>query len=57
MEFNKLVKYIEDDIAYLEDLGLESGEILESIIRDYDYDKDKKAIIKAFKNCGYTIKE
>lgn len=55
MEFNKLVKDIEDDIKYLEDLGLEATEVFESIVRDYNYDKDKKAIIKAFENCGYKI--
>lgn len=49
------VKDIEDDIKYLEDLGLEAEEILESILRDYNGYATNKDIKTAFKNCDYDV--
>jgi hypothetical protein len=44
-----------DDIKYLEDLGLEAEEILESILSDDNGYTDNKTIVEAFKKCGYTV--
>lgn len=44
-----------DDIKYLEDLGLEPQEILESILSDDNGYTDNKTIVEAFKKCGYDV--
>ena len=48
------VKDIEDDIRYLEDLGLEAEEILENILSNCTGYTNKE-IVTAFKNCGYDV--
>lgn len=49
------VNDIVDDIKYLEDLGLESEDILERILVDYNGYATNKDIVTAFKKCGYTV--
>ena len=53
---SEIVKSMMDDIRYCENLGMDGGEIYESMSLDNyspkatDADKDE-----AFKRCGYTI--
>lgn len=55
--FEKWVKFVMDDIKYLEKQGWDAGEILDSDWEGYVYNRieNEKIVKEAFARCGYTI--